>query len=106
MTVTSLHIEAMHCGACVAKIRQTIEQYAEVEDVRFNPVRKQVFVSHDDTLSFAAITYKLAKIGFEATVAGQGSKTNSDILKRLGIAGLALMQVMMVLKEQQDHLDQ
>jgi Cu2+-exporting ATPase len=96
MTVTSLHIEAMHCGACVAKIRQTIEQYAEVEDVRFNPVRKQVFVSHDDTLSFAAITYKLAKIGFEATVAGQGSKTNSDILKRLGIAGLALMQVMMV----------
>ena len=96
MTVTSLHIEAMHCGACVAKIRQTIEQYEEVEGVRFNPIRKQVFVSHNDSLRFAAITYKLAKIGFEATVDGQGSKANSDILKRLGIAGLALMQVMMV----------
>ena len=98
MSTTTLKIDDMHCASCYSKISGALGGIAEIEDLQFNPVRKQVLVSHAETLDAHTLIGKIEDAGFHPTLlnaSSGGNATTRDLLLRLGIAGLALMQIMM-----------
>ena len=98
MSTTTLTISDMHCGACEAKIRQVLKPIGEIAKLQFNPVRRQVLISHVEDLKISDLLLRIENIGFTPMLDRQTSKAQEadGLLKRLGIAGLGMMQVMMV----------
>ena len=99
MTLTTISVADMHCAACSNKISNALAHLCDIENLQFNPVRRQVFVTHADTLPSATLIEQIELAGFHPQLAGDSSvvwKENHTLLKRLGIAGLGMMQVMMV----------
>lgn len=97
--ITSLAIADMHCAACVGKVEAALARSPHVLGCEVNAVRREVFIEHEDGLRSDELIGRIADAGFTASLlsATQGS-TDEDrkLLSRLGIAGLAMMQVMMV----------
>ncbi len=99
MTVTTINVADMHCAACTNKISAALEQLGTVSQLQFNPVRRQVFVTHDASLAASQLLERIEDIGFTPRLEGDSrvdTTANRVMLKRLGVAGLAMMQVMMV----------
>ncbi len=99
MTVTTINVADMHCAACTGKIRAALLKLSDVSQLQFNPVRRQVFVTHADTLAASQLLERIEDIGFNPRLENDSrldSAADKTLLKRLGIAGLAMMQVMMV----------
>ena len=99
MTVTTINVTDMHCAACTNKISAALEQFSTVSQLQFNPVRRQVFVTHDDSLAASQLLERIEDVGFTPRLEGDSrvdTTANRVMLKRLGVAGLAMMQVMMV----------
>lgn len=99
MTVTTISVADMHCASCSNKIRNALRPLTEIEQLQFNPVRRQVFVTHADSLGSAQLIEEIERAGFHPQLENDSRMAwheSHDMLKRLGIAGLAMMQVMMV----------
>jgi P-type Cu2+ transporter len=99
MTVTTISVADMHCAACSNKISNALAHLRDIENLQFNPVRRQVFVTHADTLPSATLIEEIELAGFHPQLAGDSSMVWNEshtMLKRLGVAGLGMMQVMMV----------
>ncbi len=99
MTVTTISVADMHCAACSNKISNALAHLRDIENLQFNPVRRQVFVTHADTLPSATLIEEIELAGFHPQLAGDSSMVWNEshtLLKRLGVAGLGMMQVMMV----------
>ncbi|MEE4282516.1 MAG: HAD-IC family P-type ATPase, partial [Pseudomonadales bacterium] len=99
MTVTTISVADMHCAACSNKISNALAHLRDIENLQFNPVRRQVFVTHADTLPSATLIEQIELAGFHPQLAGDSSMVWNEshtLLKRLGVAGLGMMQVMMV----------
>ncbi len=97
MTVTAIAVEDMHCAACTSKIEQAIGALSGIGQLQFNPVRRHVVVNHNDDVAPADLIQEIEAIGFHPSLLSHsaGQQLHHDLLKRLGIAGLAMMQVMM-----------
>ncbi len=99
MSATAIRVEDMHCAACVAKISQALERLTFVDDFQVNPVRRQIHVSHHAADGDFQILQSIEALGFKPILKQQGN--NGDAaerrarIKRLGIAGICMMQVMM-----------
>ncbi len=99
MTVTTINVKDMHCASCSNKIRSALEGFKGIEQLQFNPVRRQVFVTHAEDLSQAKLLAQIEQAGFQPLLEADSRQVwqgSADLLKRLGVAGLAMMQVMMV----------
>lgn len=99
MTVTTINVSDMHCAACSDKIRNALNSFEQIRALQFNPVRRQVFVTHSEDLASTALLEQIELAGFRPHLENDTSvewQQSRDLLKRLGIAGLAMMQVMMV----------
>jgi Cu2+-exporting ATPase len=99
VTVTTISVNDMHCAACSNKIRSALKHLGDIQTLQFNPVRRQVFVTHADTLPSAALLEQIELAGFHPQLESDSRMVwteNHSLLKRLGIAGLGMMQVMMV----------
>ncbi len=99
MTVTTINVADMHCAACTGKISAALLKLSDVNQLQFNPVRRQVFVTHADTLAASQLLERIEDIGFNPRLENDSrldSVADKTLLKRLGVAGLAMMQVMMV----------
>jgi Cu2+-exporting ATPase len=96
MTTTTLFVQDMRCNSCVSRIRDAIEASQGVLEVVFNPVKKQVFVHHTEQIGSDHLIQQLTQLGFPATLSSPSGAANTDLLKRLGVAAFACMQVMMV----------
>ena len=99
MTTTTVNVTDMHCAACTSKIRAALQELAGVQNLQFNPVKRQVFITHDDSLAHAQILNEIEQVGFAPQLVADSrieQQTDSTMLKRLGVAGIAMMQVMMV----------
>ena len=96
VTVTTISITDMHCAACVNKIRNALD-FDWVEATYFNPARRQVLVEHDDAADVVDLLRKIEDAGFHPHLneRRRHSHQQKQLLKRLGVAGLAMMQVMM-----------
>jgi Cu2+-exporting ATPase len=97
MTATALAIEDMHCGACRSKIAAALTTLPLVRNVKFNEIRRHVVVEHADTLTTNDLITSIENCGYHPSLLQNAAASESDnaLLKRLGIAGLAAMQVMM-----------
>ncbi len=97
MSVCTISVSDMHCAACAGKIRRALTTLDGIEATHINPVRRQVLVEHGRATDPLQILNTIESAGFTPTLAGldDHDERQRDLLKRLGIAGLAMMQVMM-----------
>ena len=97
MSISTISVADMHCAACAGKIRRVLSGLADVKAAHVNTVRRQVLVEHGQATDPLAILTAIESAGFTPTLAGldDHDERQRSLLKRLGIAGLAMMQVMM-----------
>lgn len=99
MTLSTISVSDMHCGGCVSKIEGALAGIQGISATYVNPARRQVLVEHADTTDPVALLQIIEDAGFHPSLSriggGRGGARQRDLLKRLGIAGLAMMQVMM-----------
>jgi len=97
LSICTISVSDMHCAACAGKIRQALTTLDDIQATHINPVRRQVLVEHGTSTDPLEILSTIESAGFSPTLAGldDHDARQRDLLKRLGIAGLAMMQVMM-----------
>jgi Cu2+-exporting ATPase len=97
---TTLVVENMHCGACMRRVEQTLTAMPGVVSARVNLSSKRV-VMHTDMAPPTVEPYlaALADEGYTATLladARPNAATDHDFLKRLGVAGFAAANIMLM----------
>lgn len=103
MTLSTISVNDMHCGGCVSKIEKALAGRDGIRATFVNPARRLVLVEHADDTDPVSLLQIIEDAGFHPSLSridsgrrGGGSTARQrDLLKRLGIAGLAMMQVMM-----------
>ncbi len=97
MTISTISVSDMHCATCAGKIRRALSELKDIQATHINAVRRQVLVEHGETTDPLEILNTIESAGFTPTLAGldDHDARQRSLLKRLGIAGLAMMQVMM-----------
>ncbi|MDH3643635.1 MAG: cation-translocating P-type ATPase [Gammaproteobacteria bacterium] len=97
MTVSTISISDMHCAACANKIRSALTLLDGVSATHVNAARRQVLVEHSESTNPTHILQHIEEVGFSPRLSGADPSDHAQraLLKRLGIAGLAMMQVMM-----------
>ena len=99
---TTLAVENMHCGNCMRKVEQTLSQLPGVAGARVNLSAKRVAIITDTKpITAEAFISALADVGFTATVLADKAEdtvraADTDFLKRLGVAGFAAANVMLL----------
>ncbi len=98
----SIDIGGMYCSACVWLLDNTLRQTRGIESVAVNPATRRAVIRWRPTqLAFGDLLTAIARVGFKpAPVAVGGTTTEADEeyrrgLKRLVVAAIAGMQVMM-----------
>lgn len=99
MTTTAIHVADMHCAACIRKIETALTPLAFVDSIRINPVRRLVHVTHQLHSGDFELLQRIEALGFAPVLRGQAaageSQDHKRAVKRLGIAGICMMQIMM-----------
>lgn len=98
-----LSVDGMTCAACAWLIERETHRLAGIERVLVNATTERVHVTwHPDQVSLSNILKSIAGIGYRAlpfqqAVAEQDfSRKRKQYVRRLGVAGIATMQVMMI----------
>ena len=95
-----LHLPDVTCAACIGTVESALLALPGITDARVNLSRKQVSV-HGPNLDAETLIAVLARAGHRAQVidasllAGQGSEMRG-LLMRTGVAGFAMMNVMLL----------
>ena len=99
---TTLRLEKIRCAACVWLCEQHLRRIAGVNDVQVNYVTQKVMVRFSpDKTSLAKLLFEIERIGYEAwpfepsLSLDRAKKERRQLLTRLGVAMLGMMQVMM-----------
>jgi len=99
---TTLRLEKIRCAACVWLCEQHLRKIKGVKEVQINYVTQKVIVRFSpDKTSLARLLFEIERIGYEAwpfepsLSADRAKKERSQLLTRLGVAMLGMMQVMM-----------
>lgn len=99
---TTLRLEKIRCAACVWLCEQHLRRISGVKDVQINYVTQKVMVRFaPDKTSLARLLFEIERIGYEAwpfepsLSLDRAKKEKRQLLTRLGVAMLGMMQVMM-----------
>jgi len=99
---TTLRLEKIRCAACVWLCEQHLRRMSGVKDVQINYVTQKVMVRFaPDKTSLARLLFEIERIGYEAwpfepsLSLDRAKKEKRQLLTRLGVAMLGMMQVMM-----------
>ena len=99
---TTLRLEKIRCAACVWLNEQHLKRIAGVSDVQINYVTQRATVQFDPKrVPLSKILHAVEQIGYEAwpfepsMAADISKKERRQLLMRLGVAMLGMMQVMM-----------
>ena len=93
-------VPGIRCAACIGTIERHLSKIVGVRDARVNATQKRVFVH--TALSAEVITRELRSIGYdafpldEALLSSENDLVGRDILLRMGVAGFAMMNVMLL----------
>ena len=99
MTVTSINVEDMHCANCSNRITRALADKQEIEHISVNPIKRRLFVTHAPSLSSAQVIADIEDLGFTPVLHHHSTGSVSHdryLLRRLGVAGICAMQVMML----------
>ena len=99
---TTLRLEKIRCAACVWLCEQHLRRSSGVKDVQINYVTQKVkIIFSPKQISLARLLFEIERIGceawpFEPSLSVERSKKEKrQLLTRLGVALLGMMQVMM-----------
>ncbi|QJR14174.1 heavy metal translocating P-type ATPase [Usitatibacter palustris] len=95
---TTLEVEGASCGACVARIETALRAVPGVSVASFNLATRRASVSHATTITKGELEAAVARAGYRATTGARRdpARDRRTALWRAGVAGLAMMQVMML----------
>ncbi|MCV6595460.1 MAG: heavy metal translocating P-type ATPase [Mangrovicoccus sp.] len=98
-----LSLPTIHCAACIASVEEALQATPGVEEARVNLTLKRASIETSPDLSAADLIAVLDRAGFEAheldpgaLAATSNDKLGRDLLMRLGVAGFAMMNVMLL----------
>ena len=98
-----LSLPGIHCAGCIASIERDLVHHPGVESARVNLTLKRASVDASPDVSAAALIERLDRLGFEAHELDPGTLTRDasakqerDLLIRLGVAGFAMMNIMLL----------
>ncbi|WP_425051441.1 heavy metal translocating P-type ATPase [Psychromarinibacter sp. S121] len=98
-----LSLPAIHCAACISGVERSLSAMPGVRRARVNLTLKRAMIDVDPGTEPATLAQALTSEGWEAheldaaTLAGtQVDRTGRDLLMRLGVAGFAMMNVMLL----------
>ena len=100
--LTVLAVENMHCGGCMRKVEQALAALPGVDSARANLSAKRVATVHSSTaVKPTELVEALARAGFKAAelahdIADPAKQAERDLLKRLGVAGFAAANIMLL----------
>ncbi|QWE16183.1 heavy metal translocating P-type ATPase [Polynucleobacter sp. AP-Nino-20-G2] len=99
---TTLRLEKIRCAACVWLCEQHLRKIPGVKDVQINYVSQKLKAEFSpEQTSLARLLYEVERIGYEAwpfepsLSLERSKKERRQLLTRLGVAMLGMMQVMM-----------
>jgi Cu2+-exporting ATPase len=99
---TTLRLEKIRCAACVWLCEQHLRRIDGVKDVQINYVTQKVMVRFSpEKASLARLLFEIERVGYEAwpfepsLSLDRTKKERRQLLFRLGVAFLGMMQVMM-----------
>lgn len=98
----TLAVENMHCGACIATIEDELVTVPGVVSARVNLSTRRVAVEvESDRLAADTLIERLDKVGYKAAeLSGDGrgaaKDRDADLTRRLGVAGFAAMNIMLL----------
>jgi Cu2+-exporting ATPase len=98
-----LSVPGAHCGACIATVERSLAACPGVRSARLNLTLKRVTVDATAGVTAAALVEVLRIAGYEAQELDSAMLTTTetdrrsrDLLMRLGVAGFAMMNVMLL----------
>ncbi|MEP1198953.1 heavy metal translocating P-type ATPase [Tateyamaria sp.] len=93
-----LILPTIHCSACIQAVETLLNARPDIAAARVNLSRKRVAITATPEADPAPWVSALAGIGFEAHEARAAQNKTSDdgLMLRLGIAGFAMMNVMLL----------
>ena len=98
----TLRLEKIRCAACVWLCEQHLRRLDGVKEVQINYVSQKVIVRFSpDQTSLARLIFEIERVGYEAwpfepsLSLDRAKKEKRQLLTRLGVALLGMMQVMM-----------
>ncbi|SLN34027.1 heavy metal translocating P-type ATPase [Roseisalinus antarcticus] len=98
-----LSLPGIHCASCISGVERGLMDLSGVRDVRVNLTRKRATVRVDADVETAQLVSHLARLGFEAQPldsatlsSGESDRAARELLMRLGVAGFAMMNVMLL----------
>ncbi|MDR5652237.1 heavy metal translocating P-type ATPase [Ruixingdingia sedimenti] len=98
-----LSLPTAHCAACISTVETGLQRLPGVHSARVNLTLKRVLVEADAEMTAQDLIPALARLGYEAHEldAGvlsvtDGDRQGRDLLMRLGVAGFAMMNVMLL----------
>ncbi|HFQ15566.1 MAG TPA: heavy metal translocating P-type ATPase, partial [Rhodobacteraceae bacterium] len=98
-----LSLPAIYCASCITGVESGLARQPGVRQARVNLTLKRATIEADPGTSPQALADYLTGLGYEAyeldpsqLTLGTGDKTGRDLLMRLGVAGFAMMNVMLL----------
>ena len=94
-----LYLPTIHCAACIRTVENTLNALPGIDAARVNLSQRRVAVTAAYGADPTPWIEALAGVGFEAHEADLADTTDTrdrDILMRLGVAGFAMMNVMLL----------
>ena len=101
-STTTLVVDGMHCGSCMRKVETTLTAIPSVVSARVNlSAHRVVILTSDDAATCEAFVDALAAAGFKASpliehTARPIGGADQNYLKRLGVAGFAAANIMLL----------
>ncbi|MDT0681524.1 heavy metal translocating P-type ATPase [Roseicyclus sp. F158] len=95
-----LHLPDIHCAGCIASVEETLGRLPEVREARVNLTLRRVFIAGANIAPGPMID-ALAGAGHRAQELdtgrlGRQGNEGRDLLMRIGVAGFAMMNVMLL----------
>ena len=98
-----LSLPTIHCAGCIASVERVLNAQEGVRAARVNLTLKRASVEAEDRVGIDDLIAVLDRAGFEAheldaaALAATGTdRAGRDLLMRLGVAGFAMMNVMLL----------
>ncbi|MGA1677123.1 MAG: cation transporter [Pseudomonadales bacterium] len=94
--LAAIDVHYMHCANCAARIEAALRDVPGVDAAFVNPARRQVLIEHAPNVDPTCFLAPLESIGFHPSLQTGAISNGStrDSLKRIGVAGIAMMQTM------------